>query len=597
MDYRSLPDLLYRQAEKYGDRPRYRFKRGGAWFDLSWRAAAEEARVVASALVEWGIRPKQAVALLSLSRVEWAHLDFGIQSAGGVTIPIYPNETADRALYILKDSDAQILFLENLAQFQKMSKVRGELKAVRKIVLIEGTPPVGDPGVTTYEECVRLGRSTLSKNEGEVRRRLDALQSDDLATIVYTSGTTGTPKGVTQTHKNHLSMCANILSMSDISDRDSDLLFLPLAHSFARCELYASTMNGFTTSFAESIDKVMENIREVRPTEFYSVPRLYEKAYAAILSGVESGPPLKRKIFHWAVDVGRRVSRAVQNGTAPGLALGLQAAVADRLVFRKVREAFGGRIRHCVTGASPISKEILEFFHACGIQILEGYGLTETCPAVTLNRYNKFRFGTVGPAIPQCEIKIAEEDGEILLKGPNITRGYYKLPDENRASFTEDGWFRSGDIGVVDADGFLRITDRKKDLIKTAGGKYVAPQMMENMLKTDPVVSQVVVIGDKRPYCVALLTVNPDEAKKLIVSKGGSLKEGEEVASHPILRERIEKTVAEKNALVGSWETIKKFVVLPKELSVEGGELTPTLKVKRKVVGEKYKDAIEGMYR
>jgi len=375
------------------------------------------------------------------------------------------------------------------------------------------------------------------------------------------------------------------------------LLFLPLAHSFARLESFLGVAHGLTTAFAENLDKVGENLREVRPHFICSVPRVFEKVYAKILSGVEAGSSVKRKIFHWAVGVGRDVSRHQQRAQPVPSSLEWRRKLAHKLVFSKLHAALGGRLEWAVSGGAPLSRDIAEFFHAAGILLLEGYGLTETCPALTFNRRTGFKFGSVGQPLPGVELKIAP-DGEILARGANVaTRGYFKQPEATKEVFEPNGWFHTGDIGRLDADGFLFITDRKKDIIVTAGGMNIAPQNIENMLKADPFISQVMVYGDRRPYPVALITVNPEELTKFAREQGILVNDPVVLVTHPKIVERIGRTVEEKNTQLQSYAKIKKFAVLPADFTLDGGELTPTLKVKRKVVAQKYQGALEELYR
>src|SRR5262249_48475475 len=404
------------------------------------------------------------------------------------------------------------------------------------------------------------------------------------------------PKGVVQTHANHLAVLDMIAEASEVREGDVHLLFLPLAHSFARMESFLGVRLGLTTAFAESIERLPENLREVSPDFICSVPRVFERVYGRILSGVAAAPPLRRRIFYWALGVGRRASKFEQQSRTPPVSLRAQKALADRLVFMKLRAALGGRLRFCVSGSAPLALEIAEFFHAAGILILEGYGLTETCPILSSNHPDAYKFGTVGRPFAGIELKIAE-DGEIVARGANIAQGYYRRQEETAAVFEPGGWFHTGDVGEIDRDGFLRITDRKKDLIKTSGGSYVAPQNIENLLKGDPFVSQALVDGDRRPYPVALITLTPDELAKLARERDLGDKPPEELVRHPVVMERVRKIVDGANVHLASYAQIKRFAVLPHEFTQERGELTPTLKIKRRDVRQKYAEVIESLYR
>jgi long-chain acyl-CoA synthetase len=418
---------------------------------------------------------------------------------------------------------------------------------------------------------------------------------DDTATIVYTSGTTGPPKGVVQTHGNHVAALESAARCLRVEEGWVHLLFLPLAHSFARLEALTAVHRGLTTAFAESIDKVRDNLPEVRPHFIVSVPRVFEKVYATVLARAEAGPPLKRKIFHWALGVGREVSARQQAHQPVTGALALKSRLAHRLVFSKLHAALGGRLRFAVSGGAPLSREIAEFFHAAGILILEGYGLTETCPILTCNREDAFRFGSVGQTMPGIEVAIAP-DGEILGRGPNIARGYFRKPEATAEVFRADGWFATGDVGRFDDDGFLFITDRKKDLIVTAGGINIAPQNIENLLKGDPFISQVLVHGDRRPYPVALITLNPDELAAFARAQGILTPDPAVLAKHPKVVDRVSRIVEEKNTELQSYAKIKKFAILPEDFTPDNGLLTPTLKVKRRVISEKYRELLDSLY-
>ncbi len=604
MAQETLARRFWDGVERYGERAAQLAKVGGAWREISWRALGDEVRELALGLIALGRQRGDAVALLSQSRAEWVRADFAIFSAGGITIPIYPSYPAEGVAYIVNDSGARTLFVEDRGQLAKVFEAAREMPGLESIVLIHGEAPApGAPSgprakplrVLDWAGLRALGRSQRAALEAAFAERLSAVSPEDVATIVYTSGTTGHPKGVVQTHANHLAALRAAAEVTEVREGEVHLLFLPLAHSLARFESFIGVYQGLTTAFAESLEKLSDNLKEVRPHFIVSVPRVFEKVYAKVLSGVEGGPPLKKKIFYWALGVGRQVSERTRSGRPLPLALSAQHAVAHRLVFGKLHAALGGRLRFCFSGGAPLAREIAEFFHAVGVLILEGYGLTETCPILTANRVRRYKFGTVGLAFPGVELQIAE-DGEILARGANIARGYYRRPEETAEVFKPDGWFHTGDIGELDAEGFLRITDRKKDLIKTAGGSYVAPQHIENLLKGDPFVSQAVVYGDRRPYPVALITLNPEELSKFARNAGLGDKPLAELARNPAVIERIRQTVDQVNEGLASYARLKRFAVLPADFSQEGGELTPTLKVKRKAVSANYADLIESLY-
>jgi len=595
MSYNSIPEMCIKQSERLKDKVASKVKRGGKWVDILWSETDKDVHEIGYGLISLGIKPGEAVALLSATRHEWLLCDIGIMSTGGVTVPIYPSNTAEEAEYIVNDSDSKFLIVENKAQLEKMLTVRKNMPKIEKIIVIEG-PVEKREGVMLLDDLKKQGREKAGEYEPIMRKRVESLKREDVATIVYTSGTTGPPKGVVQTHGNHLFMAENGAKALDVRQEDTGLLFLPLAHSFARWLEYLGIYVGLTGAYAESIEKFVENMQEVKPHTTAGVPRIFEKAYATILATVSEGPPIKKKIFDWAVGVGTEASKLIQAKKPLPLGLRIKRAIAHRLVFSKIHARFGGRLRFWGSGGAPLAKEIAEFFHAIGIQILEGYGLTETCPATNVNRIDNYKFGTVGLPLPGVEVKLAL-DGEILAKGPNVAlKGYYKRPNDTKELFTEDGWFKTGDIGEIDSEGFLKITDRKKDLIKTAGGKFVAPQEIENRLKTDTFISQAVVIGDRRPYCVALISISKEDAEKYAKDNGIRFSSYEDLTKNPRIIERVKKTMDSVNSRLASFETIKRFAIVPRDFTQEDSEITPTLKVKRKVITERYKKLIDDLY-
>jgi long-chain acyl-CoA synthetase len=596
----TLARMFWEQVERSGDRPAQQFKHGAGWTTLTWREVGETVRELALGLLALGRAKGDSVALLSSSRAEWVQADFAIFTAGCVTVPVYPSYPPDLIAYIVNDSGARTIIVEDPAQLAKVLQAREKTPNLEHIIVISDYDAPQPPKmVMTWESLRRLGRENAGTGAlgSLLAERVASTRPTDLATIVYTSGTTGPPKGVMQTHGNHIAAVTASKQATPVEEGWVHLLFLPLAHSFARLESFLGVAHGLTTAFAENLDKVGENLRETRPHFICSVPRVFEKVYGRILAGVEAGSPAKKKIFNWAVSVGRDVSRHQQRGQPVPTTLELKRKIAHKLVFSKLHAALGGRLRWAVSGGAPLSRDIAEFFHAAGILLLEGYGLTETCPVLTFNRPDRYKFGSVGQTLPGVQVQIAA-DGEILARGPNIaTLGYFKQPEATHEVFGADGWFHTGDIGTIDGDGFLFITDRKKDLIVTAGGMNIAPQNIENLLKADPFISQVMVYGDRRPYPVALITVNSDELSKFAREQGILTSEAAAIVKHPKVVERVGRTVEEKNTQLQSYARIKRFTVLPTDFTLDGGELTPTLKVKRKVVSQKYQDAIEELYR
>ncbi len=592
----TLARMFWDRVERSVSSPAQQFKQGGAWRTLTWREVGDSVREVATGLIALGRKKGEAVGILSASRAEWVQADFAIFSAGCVTIPVYPTYPPDLIQYIVNDAGVKTLIVEDPGQLAKVLEVQGKMEGLEQIVVIqgyEGKEP--SPRIFTWEALRRLGRENREKLKSELASRVADTRPDDIATIVYTSGTTGPPKGVVQTHGNHLAALGSAAETTSIREGDVHLLFLPLAHSFARLESFIGVHRGLTTAFAENIDRLRENLPETRPHFLCSVPRVFEKVYAGALAKAESGSPLKKKIFHWALGVGKQVSQLKQAKKPVPAGLKLKYGLAHKLVFSKMHAALGGRLRFAVSGGAPLSREIAEFFHAAGILILEGYGLTETCPVLSNNQEDRFKFGSVGLPIPGVEIKIAP-DGEILGRGKNIAQGYFKKPEATAEVFLAGGWFATGDIGRIDEDGFLFITDRKKDLIVTAGGMNIAPQNIENLLKGDPFISQAMVHGDKRPYPVALLTVNPDELVKFAKEQGILITDPAALVKHPKVVERVSRIVENKNTELQSYAKIKKFAILPGDFTVDNGLLTPTLKVKRKVITEKNREILDSLY-
>ena len=599
----NLPAMFLARAARWAQRPRYRTHRDGTWVEVDWRTMERAVREVAAGLVGLGIERGDRIAIFAATSPEWVEIDLAIQAAGGVTIPIYHSNLANEAGFILLDSESRMVWVDGE---KPLAKVRDALAAgvelddgrvaplrLDRILLMKGDAG-GAEDVVSVSELRRRGREDPAAL-AEVDRRIAAIERDHLATIVYTSGTTGAPKGVVQTHGNHLAMVENTASLGIVREGEVDFFFLPLAHSFARMIAYYGIYVGSITAFARSIDTLSEDIAATRPGVIPAVPRIYEKIYARIQAKRADGSALARQLFDWALDVGRQRSTYEQAHESVPIWLQAQNVLARKLVFERVQNLLGANVRVMISGASPIAREILEFFHAFELLILEGYGLTETTPALTINRPDDFKFGTVGKPIPGCQITIAP-DGEIFARGPNVAQGYYKRPRETAEAWDEQGWFHTGDIGEFDSEGFLRITDRKKDLIKTSGGKYVAPQKIENLLKTQPHISQAVVIGNNRKYCTALLALDEESARGLLERHGISLGDREAFVSNPEIQHLVEAQVAEVNRRLASYESIKYFRLLPGELSEAAGELTPSLKIKRKVVEARYADLIEEMY-
>ena len=594
---KTIGEMFENRAKATPNAPAFQSKTGGAWRTKSWGEAYERAERIAFGLLASGLKLGERVAILAGTREEWTLADLALVMAGGVTVPLYPSNTAEQCAYILNDSESAVIFVENAKQLAKIEPLRRGLDALRLVIVMDGAGVTASDSVITLEALEARGAEHKAKEPEAVKKALEQMGGDAIATIIYTSGTTGNPKGVIVTHDAFTTGTRYGVSALPVKQGDLQLLFLPLAHSFGKMLSIVAVRTGFCTAFAESIEKLVDNIGEVRPDWMAGVPRIYEKVYSGAVGKAKAAGGLKWKIFNWALVVGREASREIQAGRQPGGLLAIKYAIADKLVFSKLRARFGGKLRWFISGSAPLSRELAEFFHAAGMLILEGYGLTETNSLTSINRADKYKFGTVGPVLHKdLQLKIAA-DGEILTKGVTNLRGYYKLPDATKEAIDDEGWFHTGDIGEMDPDGFIKITDRKKDLIKTSGGKYVAPQMIEGQLKMDPLVSQAVVIGDQRKFVTALVALNPDVAKKTIEEAGQAPPSDVAAAvQHEAVKKHLDARFAELNKKLGSWEQVKYYRVLPRELTEADGELTPTLKIKRKIVTEHFRELIDAMY-
>jgi len=587
----TLTQLFFDGLDRFAARrqPAFRAKRGGAYQPVTHHDAAERIRAISHGLRELGIAPGERVALLSETRLEWALVDYACLCAHATDVPIYPTLLVKQVEYILRDSGAVAVFCSTAEQVAKVAEIRRGLP-IRHVVVFDG--PASD-GVMTLEELERRGRAAEATYP-DYRARALEVSPDSLATIIYTSGTTGDPKGVMLTHDNLYSNVQACVHILPIDDSDECLAMLPLSHVYERMVDYVMWAAGVVISYAESFDKVAQNLREVRPTIVLSVPRLYEKVYAKVLEGA-SKTPLKRAIFGWAKRAGDRWATHLLSGVKIPGAVSLAHAVADRLVFRKIRAATGGRIKTFISGSAPLSAEVGLFFFAAKLPILEGYGLTETSPVLTLNPPQKPKLGTVGAPIPGVTIRIAG-DGEVLAQGPNVMQGYYNQPQETAEAIDPGGWFHTGDIGELDADGYLKITDRKKDMIKTAGGKWVAPQPIENAVKANKYVANVVLLGDKRKFPLLLVVPNFDQLEAWARYRRIAFKSRLELINLPDVKAKMERECIGTLRDLPKYEMPKKVALLEHDFTIESGELTPTLKVKRRVVEQRYEKQIGAAY-
>ncbi len=594
MSYKNLAEMFFSTAERLGDRTAYMYKTENEYHSINFNQAKEIVESVAAGLASMGVSAGDKVALLSPNRYEWALTDFALLSLGAVTVPIYPSLLTKQIEYLLFNSESITIFCSDSEQYAKVEAIRSKCPELKTIVLFDAAEK--NDQYLTMEQLIEQGKEFLIKNSGFVEKEVKKVATDDLATIIYTSGTTGEPKGAMLTHGNFLSNVENSLTHLHVDENDIFLSFLPLSHVFERMAgHYLPIFRGSTIAYAVNIDTVAENMGEVKPTIMVSVPRLYEKIYARILENVEIGSPVKRKIFYWALGIGREYINKIINKESIGGALKFKRNLAYKLVFSKLADRVGGKMRFFVSGGAPLAKEIAEFFGAAGLIIYEGYGLTETSPVIAVNKADLFKFGTVGPVIPGVEVKIAD-DGEIITRGPHIMKGYFKKEEETKEAIDADGWFYTGDIGFIDDDGCLTITDRKKNILVTSGGKNIAPQPIENLLVTRKFIEQAVIIGDQRRFCSAVIVPAFEALEKWAQEQDLAYDSPADLPELPGVKELIRKDIESVNEGLASYETIKEFVLADAPFTIETGELTPSLKVKRKIVIEKFKEKIEAMY-
>ena len=568
---------------------------GDEWLTVTWAELDVVVREVGAGLVALGVEAEDRVAIASGTRYEWALADLAIMVSGGATTTIYPTTIAEDVAFILADSGAKVVFAENAEQLDKLRSIRGQIPGVTRVVVFDGQSD-DDAWTLSLDDVRQLGREYLAGDPGAIDARIDRIQPDQLATIIYTSGTTGRPKGVRLNHGAWTYEAAATESINILAEDDLQYLWLPLAHVFGKVLLTLPLQIGFTTAIDGRIDKIVDNLAVVRPTFMGAAPRIFEKAYGRIQTMMAGEGGLKHKLFVWAGGVGREVSELREQGKNPSGMLARKYAISDKLIGTKIRDRFGGRIRFFISGSAALNQDVARWFDAMGMQIAEGYGLTETSAASFVNRTKAYRYGSVGWALPGTEVRIAE-DGEVLLRGPGVMEGYHNNPDATAEALDADGWLHTGDIGEQDDRGFLRITDRKKDLFKTSGGKYVAPSMIESTFKgLCPYASQLVVYGADRNFVSALITLDPDAIQGWAAQHGMAGASYAEIVTSDACREMVQGYVDQLNAGLNRWETIKKFTILESDLTVEAGELTPSLKLKRKVVAERYKDVLDAHY-
>lgn len=591
MNYGTLPSRFLNAMDSHSNPRAQMVRRGNLWEVISSEELLRRVAGLSMALVELGVKPGDRVGLLAANRPEWHTADLAIIGTGGVTVPIYFNESADRMTYILRHSEAKVVIVAGAEQLKRLLACRAQIPGLEHII-------VADAGADLPTECLRYETLIVSAGGAEVaayRMRASQVLPGQLCTIIYTSGTTGEPKGVMLTHTNLSSNVSDSCATFDFKPGvDVALSFLPLAHVYGRMLDYIYLFNGLTVAYVESVDLVAQSLLEIHPTVIAAVPRFFEKIYARMMEQGSKTTGVKRKLFDWSVGVAKQAAPWRCSGKSASLGLKLQWALADKLVYSKIRTGTGAKLRMVFSGGAPLSKELAEFFWSVGIPIYQGYGLTETSPILTSN-YPENRAGSSGRPIPNVLIRIAD-DGEILAKGPCVMQGYYKNPEATREVIDKDGWFHTGDIGYLDSENYLFITDRKKDLIKTSGGKFVAPQPIENALKNSPYISNAMIVGDQRRFVVALLVPNPTTVSAKAQENGIRFASHEEMAAHPWVRSLIENEVKRLTSNLGQWETIKRFALLPEDFTFDNGGLTYTLKLKRRVVEQKYREVIDKLY-
>jgi long-chain acyl-CoA synthetase len=598
----NLVDLVLAQGQE-GQKVAAKHKVAGVWQDVTWGQILERVRKVSEGLVALGLKPGDRVCIFADTRLDWCIADFAIMGTGATSVPIYASNTAHETEYIINNSGARFVVVDNdqgkqpgSGRWSRLKSVADKLATVEKFIAMD-LPSNEAEKLLSLADVEARGAEALKANPRGLEERARTIKSDDLSCILYTSGTTGNPKGVMLSHGNWTYQAKALTQVGLMGDTDVVLLFLPLAHSFAKVVEAAWLGQGFNLAFAESVERAVDNAAEVKATILPAVPRVFEKAFNKVAGDGASAPGIKGKLFVWAMRLFEEYAAARTEGREYG---SLQWAFAKKLVFSKIEEKlkarFGGRMRLFISGGAPLGRKIAFFFDLCGLKILEGYGLTETSAPTHANRLERIRIGTVGQPFPDTEVKLAAEDKEILVRGPQIMKGYYNMPEETKAVLEPDGWFHTGDIGEIDSEGFLRITDRKKDLIKTSGGKYIAPQELENALKTEALISQVLIHGDRRKFVSALVTVSEENARKWAQENNLSFGSVAELTQKPEVRARMQAAIDALNAVQPSYSTVKKFAVLDHDWSQETGELTPTLKVKRKFVNQKYKKILDDFY-
>jgi long-chain acyl-CoA synthetase len=592
MREKHLAQMVRNKARQYGGKTALRAKSAGQWKDISYESLGEQVRAAAKALLEMGIKEGEMVGIFSQNQPEWTIADYGILSVRAVSVPIYATNTARQAEYIVNDAEIRIIFVGGEEQYEKIKSFFDGSPYLKKIIVFDDSAGLdGKESSISFRDFIEEGRA--SEKDTELERRLDEASVDDLATLIYTSGTTGEPKGVMLHHSNFYHSFIAHDERLDVSDRDVSMCFLPLTHVFERAWSYFALGNGMTIAYCDDTTKIVEYLQDVKPTVMCAVPRFYEKIYSAVFEKLETAPPKKKKLFLWAVKTGEEVYERKKEKKAISPLLRLKHRVAEALVLKKIQGVVGGRIRFFPCAGAPLSRKIEEFFHSAGIRIAYGYGLTETTATVTCHENYHFRPGTVGKPIMGVDVKIAP-NGEVLVRGENVMKGYYKKPEATAEVF-EDGWFKTGDVGVLE-DGYLTITDRIKDLMKTSGGKYIAPQYIETTIGNDHFIEQINIIGDQRKFVSALIVPSFDALEEYARLQNIPFASREELVKHPAVVEFYQKRIDEHQKELAEYEKVKRFTLLDHPFTQESGEMTPTMKLKRKVIAEKYRNMIDAMY-
>jgi long-chain acyl-CoA synthetase len=597
VQFSTIPEMFQRLCDRFGaeQRPALMYKDESGYVGIPYREVRERVELFANGLASLGVRKGDRVAIIAENRPEWAISDLAIVSLGAVDVPVYPTMTAKQNEFIFNDAGAKLAIVSNQFQLNKVMRIIDEVKCLEKVIVMNEKGVTLEGPTLAFSAVLEMGRTYRAENPGHLAAAAATVKPEDLLTLIYTSGTTGNPKGVMLTHAN---LASNIIASAQVIDfgvSDTLLSFLPLSHSFERMAgYYTAFACGATIAYAESVETVRDNMLEVKPTIVTTVPRLFERIYSRVIKQVDSGSALKKKIFRWAIAVGKIHARARRHGRVNPL-LAAQHAIADKLVYSKLRERTGGRMKFFVSGGAALASEFGEFFEAVGLKIIEGYGLTETSPVISCNRLNNYKWGAVGMPIPGVEVRIAQ-DGEILSRGPNTMKGYWNNPQATAEVIDKDGWLHTGDIGNVDAEGFIHITDRKKHLFVSSGGKNIAPQPIENLFLSSKYIEQFMLIGDRRMYLTALIVPDFDALKEYADSNNLPYKDDVELARHPKVNSLIETEINHIQRDLANFERVRRFTLLDRQFTIEDGELTPTQKVRRKAIEERYRSIIDGMY-